>query len=135
MVMNYAWQINNFETHIRHTFNEFSLISTQTYTVDIFFSQKWKDHRLRIPNNMTFEYRVLDVEWLKHIWQPDSFFKNAKSIQFQTITVPNHYVWLYRDKTILYVIKLTLQLSCAMNFAIYPHDTQECKLQIESCKY
>lgn len=22
-----------------------------------------------------------------------------------------------------------------MNFALYPHDTQECKIQIESCKY
>ena len=28
--------------------------------------------------------------------------------------------------------RLTLKLSCAMNFLIYPHDTQECKLQMES---
>jgi hypothetical protein len=28
--------------------------------------------------------------------------------------------------------RLTLTLSCAMNFMIYPHDTQECKLQMES---
>lgn len=83
---------------------------------------------------MTYDYRVLDVEWLNGIWRPDTFFKNAKMVQFQQITVPNHYVWLYRDKTILYMMKLTLQLSCAMDFAIYPHDTQECKIQIESCK-
>lgn len=51
------------------------------------------------------------------------------------MTIPNHYMWMYRDKTILYMVKLTLRLSCAMNFAIYPHDTQECKLQMESCKY
>lgn len=44
-------------------------------------------------------------------------------------------MWMYRDKTILYMVKLTLRLSCAMNFAIYPHDTQECKLQMESCKW
>lgn len=30
--------------------------------------------------------------------------------------------------------RLTLRLSCAMNFMIYPHDTQECKLQMESRK-
>lgn len=106
----------------------------QTYTADIFFSQKWKDNRLRFPSNMTHGYRMLNVEWLKEIWRPDSFFKNAKSVQFQTVTVPNHYVWLYRDKTISYVMKLTLQLTCAMDFAIYPHDTQECKMQIESSK-
>lgn len=51
------------------------------------------------------------------------------------MTIPNHYVWLYKDKTILYMVKLTLRLSCAMNFMIYPHDTQECKLQMESCEF
>lgn len=83
---------------------------------------------------MTSEYRLLEVEWLKNMWRPDSYFKNAKSVTFQTMTIPNHYVWLYKDKTILYMVKLTLRLSCAMNFMIYPHDTQECKLQMESCK-
>jgi histamine-gated chloride channel len=83
---------------------------------------------------MTSEYRLLEVEWLKYMWRPDSFFKNAKSVTFQTMTIPNHYMWLYKDKTILYMVKLTLRLSCAMNFIIYPHDTQECKLQMESRK-
>lgn len=79
--------------------------------------------------------RLLEVDWLKHMWRPDSFFKNAKSVTFQTMTIPNHYVWLSKEKAILYMVKLTLRLSCAMNFLIYPHDTQECKLQMESCEY
>lgn len=106
----------------------------QTYAADIFFAQTWKDDRLRLPENFTSEYRLLEVEWLKNMWRPDSFFKNAKSVTFQTMTIPNHYMWLYKDKTILYMVKLTLRLSCAMNFMIYPHDTQECKLQMESCE-
>ena len=28
--------------------------------------------------------------------------------------------------------RLTLILSCSMNFELYPHDTQQCKMQIES---
>ncbi|KOB78171.1 Histamine-gated chloride channel [Operophtera brumata] len=82
-----------------------------TYAADIFFAQTWKDFRLRLPENMTSEYRLLDLDWLKHMWRPDSFFKNAKSVTFQTMTIPNHYVWLYKDKTILYMVKLTLKLS------------------------
>ncbi|XP_055678466.1 glycine receptor subunit alpha-2 isoform X2 [Lutzomyia longipalpis] len=109
--------------------------TSMTYAADIFFAQTWKDHRLRLPENMTSEYRLLEVEWLKHMWRPDSFFKNAKSVTFQTMTIPNHYMWLYKDKTILYMVKLTLRLSCAMNFIIYPHDTQECKLQMESLSH
>lgn len=38
--------------------------------------------------------------------------------------------WIYR----LSLLRLTLILSCSMNFALYPHDTQECKLQMESRK-
>lgn len=109
--------------------------NSMTYAADIFFAQTWKDFRLRLPENMTSEYRLLEVDWLKHMWRPDSFFKNAKSVTFQSMTIPNHYVWLYKDKTILYMVKLTLKLSCAMNFLIYPHDTQECKLQMESLSH
>ena len=77
----------------------------QTYTCDVFFAQSWKDNRLRLPDNMTSEYRLLPIEWLTEIWRPDSFFKNAKSVTFQTMTIPNHYIWLWKDKTILYMVK------------------------------
>ncbi|KAK8783961.1 hypothetical protein V5799_009674 [Amblyomma americanum] len=108
---------------------------SMTYAADIFFSQSWKDHRLRLPENMTADYRVLQTDWLERVWRPDCVFKNAKQVTFQTMTVPNHYIWLYRDKTILYMVKLTLTLSCAMNFASYPHDTQICSMQMESLSH
>ncbi|XP_023209426.1 glycine receptor subunit alpha-2-like isoform X2 [Centruroides sculpturatus] len=84
---------------------------------------------------MTSEYRLIEVEWLKNMWRPDSFFKNAKQVTFQTMTIPNHYIWLYKNKRILYMVKLTLVLSCSMNFASYPHDTQTCSLQMESLSH
>ncbi|KAF8771549.1 Glycine receptor subunit alpha-4 like protein [Argiope bruennichi] len=106
-----------------------------TYVADIFMSQSWKDYRLRLPENMTMKYRLLPISWLKRMWRPDSFFKNAKRVTFQEMTVPNHYIWLYSDKTILYMVKLTLLLSCSMKFEAYPHDTQICMLKIESLSY
>ncbi|XP_050707045.1 glycine receptor subunit alpha-4-like [Eriocheir sinensis] len=109
--------------------------NSMTYVADIFFAQSWKDHRLRLPENLNSSYRLLEVEWLKNMWRPDSFFKNAKQVTFQTMTIPNHYVWLHKDSTILYMVKLTLTLSCAMNYAIYPHDTQECRMQMESLSH
>ena len=77
----------------------------QTYAADVFFAQTWNDHRLILPENMTREYRLLPVEWLNLIWRPDSYFKNAKKVTFQTMTIQNHYLWLYKDKTILYMVK------------------------------
>ncbi|XP_076308661.1 glycine receptor subunit alpha-2-like [Tachypleus tridentatus] len=108
---------------------------SMTYVADIFMSQSWKDYRLRLPENMTSYYRLLPVSWLKRMWRPDCFFKNAKKVTFQEMTIPNHYIWLYYDKTILYMVKLTLLLSCAMKFESYPHDTQTCSLKIESLSY
>lgn len=55
--------------------------------------------------NLFFPSRLLEVDWLKNIWRPDSFFKNAKAVTFQTMTIPNHYMWLYKDKSILYMVK------------------------------
>jgi len=108
---------------------------SMTYAADIFFGQEWDDHRLKLPANMTSEYRLLPVEWLEEIWRPDSFFKNAKAVTFQRMTIPNHYLWLYRSKKIMYMVKLTLLLSCAMNFHKYPHDEQLCKMSMESLSH
>ncbi|GFS36974.1 glycine receptor subunit alpha-2 [Nephila pilipes] len=108
---------------------------SMTYVADIFMSQSWKDDRLQLPENMTSKYRLLPISWLKKMWRPDSFFKNAKKVTFQEMTIPNHYIWLYSDKTILYMVKLTLELSCAMKFEAYPHDTQTCSLKMESLSY
>uniref|UniRef100_A0A182JAN8 Neurotransmitter-gated ion-channel ligand-binding domain-containing protein n=2 Tax=Anopheles atroparvus TaxID=41427 RepID=A0A182JAN8_ANOAO len=108
---------------------------SMTYVADIFLAQSWRDPRLRLPENMSEEYRILDVDWLHSIWRPDCFFKNAKKVTFHEMSIPNHYLWLYHDKTLLYMSKLTLVLSCAMKFESYPHDTQICSMMIESREY
>ncbi|GIX89065.1 glycine receptor subunit alpha-3 [Caerostris darwini] len=61
--------------------------------------------------------------------------QKCKASHFQEMTIPNHYIWLYSDKTILYMVKLTLLLSCSMKFESYPHDTQICMMKIESLSY
>lgn len=92
------------QARIIHTFEVL-----QTYVADIFLAQSWRDQRLRLPESMG-HYRILDVEWLHEIWKPDSFFKNAKHVTFHEISVPNHYLWLYHDKTLLYMSKYVLVL-------------------------
>ena len=81
----------------------------QTYAADIFMSQSWRDSRLKIPamdsNSSRVGYRQLPLKWLDRMWRPDSFFKNAKQVVFQEMTIPNHYIWLYPDTRILYMVK------------------------------
>ena len=106
-----------------------------TFTTDLFLALSWRDHRLRLPPDWEADYRILDVSWVQQIWRPDCIFKNAKEVDFQTQTVPNHYLWLYKDKTLLYMVKLTAKLSCGMDFTDYPHDTQICFIMIESLSH
>ena len=42
---------------------------------------------------------------------------------------------LMRDGPLCSAGRLTLVLSCAMNFHYYPHDMQQCSMKIESCEY
>ena len=37
--------------------------------------------------------------------------------------------------SLLCLSRLTLILSCSMNFHLYPHDTQQCAMKIESRKW
>ena len=54
---------------------------------------------------MTKSHQLLPVEWLKQIWKPDPFIKEAKSVVMHEVPVPNHYIWLWKDNTILYMSK------------------------------
>ncbi|XP_045111265.1 glycine receptor subunit alpha-2-like isoform X3 [Portunus trituberculatus] len=129
---------NNLEVYTDSTVASYDIGNSQssgTFVADIFFAQSWRDHRLLLPSDMKKDYRLLELDWLDKFWRPDSFFKNAREVKFQTMTVPNHYVWLYKNFTLLYMVKLTLTLTCAMNFVVYPHDTQECKMQMESLSH
>lgn len=90
---------------IKKTLNYNFFFWFQTYVADIFLAQSWRDPRLRLPENMHEEYRILDVDWLNKIWRPDCFFKNAKKVTFHEMSIPNHYLWLYHDKTLLYMSK------------------------------
>ncbi|XP_045518617.1 glycine receptor subunit alpha-4-like [Pieris brassicae] len=88
---------------------------SMTYVADIFLAQSWRDPRLRLPENMHEEYRILDVEWLNNIWRPDCFFKNAKKVTFHEMSIPNHYLWLYHDKTLLYMAKSHIGFKSTQN--------------------
>ncbi|KAG1654707.1 Glycine receptor subunit alpha-2 [Nymphon striatum] len=108
---------------------------SMTYVTDIFLAQTWHDYRLRLPKNMKDQYRILDINWLKNIWTPDTFVKNAKKVTFHEMSVPNHYLWIHHNKDILYMAKMSLVLSCPMTFKNYPHDTQVCSMLIESLSH
>ena len=69
------------------------------------------------------------------VWMPDTFFRNERRGAMHNVLVPNLYVRLYADGTVLFSIRVSLTLSCPMNLKMYPLDTQKCPMQIASCKF
>ncbi|XP_065212738.1 glycine receptor subunit alphaZ1-like [Planococcus citri] len=108
--------------------------AAMTYSLDAYLTVAWIDHRLRLPNSSR-DYLILDPSWLKDVWQPDTVFKNAREVVFHERIIPNHYLWMLPNKALVYVAKLTLSLTCSMDFSYYPHDTQECDMRMESLMY
>uniref|UniRef100_A0AC34GVQ0 Glutamate-gated chloride channel n=1 Tax=Panagrolaimus sp. ES5 TaxID=591445 RepID=A0AC34GVQ0_9BILA len=105
------------------------------YQLQITYRQTWKDSRLAW-GNLTDEkqpYVILNSD--QKIWIPDTFFQNEKNAHRHNIDKPNIMVRVHHDGFVLYSVRLTMTLSCPMNFEYYPMDVQECELRFASYAY
>ncbi|XP_076314630.1 glutamate-gated chloride channel-like [Tachypleus tridentatus] len=99
------------------------------YTLDIYLRQTWLDHRLNLAIfvvNHTVTMSGKDI--ISRMWKPDLFFRNVKEAAFHFVTVPNMLLKISPEGVVLYSMRLTLRLSCHMNFRYNPLDTQRCHL-------
>lgn len=68
------------------------------------------------------------------MWMPDLFFSNEKEGHFHNIIMPNVYIRIFPNGSVLYSIRISLTLACPMNLKLYPLDRQICSLRMASCK-
>lgn len=66
---------------------------------------------------------------------PDLFFSNEKEGHFHNIIMPNVYIRIFPNGSVLYSIRISLTLACPMNLKLYPLDKQTCSLRMASCKF
>ena len=121
----------------------------------MYLNQYWKDERLSFSPE---EDKVLTLsgDFAEKIWVPDTFFANDKNrcvncyydlkmiIMMTTIlylssflhdvTEQNKMVRLHGDGAITYGMRFTTTLACMMDLHYYPLDSQNCTVEIESCK-
>ncbi|KAI8045979.1 hypothetical protein M5D96_002172 [Drosophila gunungcola] len=63
---------------------------------------------------------------------PDLFFSNEKEGHFHNIIMPNVYIRIFPNGSVLYSIRISLTLACPMNLKLYPLDRQICSLRMAS---
>ncbi|XP_063844113.1 glycine receptor subunit alpha-3-like isoform X6 [Scylla paramamosain] len=66
------------------------------------------------------------------IWKPDTYFNNVKDASVHKVTMPNILLRIDKNGDILYSMRVTLRLTCSMEFADYPFDEQVCGSVISS---
>ena len=101
-----------------------------TITMDLF--QYWNDERLMFGNRN--EYLVLVGDFIDRIWTPDTFIANDKFAYLHEVTETNKMLKIYGNGDIVYGMRFTTTLACMMNLRNYPLDSQNCTVEIESCK-
>lgn len=92
---------------------------------------------LEITSNNMFvpgRLKYLTLTEANRVWMPDLFFANEKEGHFHNIIMPNVYIRIFPNGSVLYSIRISLTLACPMNLKLYPLDRQTCSLRMASCK-
>uniref|UniRef100_A0A1I7S7V2 Gamma-aminobutyric acid receptor subunit beta n=1 Tax=Bursaphelenchus xylophilus TaxID=6326 RepID=A0A1I7S7V2_BURXY len=109
------------------------------FTIDFYLRQTWQDPRLAFGKlDLGFQKiksLTVGVEYLDRLWKPDTFFPNEKKSFFHTSTSHNSFLRIDPDGRVLLSQRLTVTATCPMQLKLFPMDTQECKLEIESYGY
>lgn len=99
-----------------------------TYKVQMSFRQRWNDPRL------VHQQPDLHLDPTK-IWTPDLFFRNELSGISHHQLKENSFCRVNRHGDIVYSRRITLVLSCPMDFHYFPYDEQTCIMEIASWGY
>nr|CAD7200063.1 unnamed protein product [Timema douglasi] len=80
----------------------------KTFLMDIYFRQTWRDPRLTfsIPGQ-----KELSLSWIfmDLVWKPDTYFMNGKKSYLHRITVPNKFLRLNYDGSVVYSMSSTAE--------------------------
>ncbi|XP_050733065.1 glycine receptor subunit alphaZ1-like isoform X1 [Eriocheir sinensis] len=101
------------------------------YSIDVFLRQRWHDQRLKLTGNRT-RITVQDPVMQAKIWKPDTYFNNVKDAEVHKVTMPNILLRIDKNGDVLYSMRVTLTLTCSMEFEDYPFDEQVCGSIISS---
>lgn len=104
------------------------------WRVQLTFRQTWTDERLKF-NDYNGQIRYINmIDGESQIWKPDTFFRNEKESHVHKLLAPNQLIRIHPDGNVLYSTRITLTLSCPMDFKYYPFDEQVCQISLASCK-
>ncbi|CAN7983052.1 unnamed protein product [Ixodes hexagonus] len=104
---------------------------TMDFTAQLYLRTRWRDSRLRYDEQQG-KVKYLSLSDSSKVWKPDLFFTNEKQSYSHVLLLPNVFLRINPTGDVLYSIRLTLKLACAMDFSRFPFDTQACSFSLAS---
>eukprot|EP00794_Sanderia_malayensis_P007100 gene7100-7903_t len=105
------------------------------FAVEIYLRQFWNDERLQLSKFNYTRPLFLNSESIKELWIPSTYFVKSKSAFRHHITTDNVLLRVSPNGDVFYSQRLSVTASCIMDLRYFPHDYQQCKLNMESYAY
>lgn len=103
----------------------------QSYTIDIHYTQKWSDHRLKYPPiNTTI---ALSVDWKNRLWMPSVFLTNSLNPNMLQLA-PLFLEIEANTSRLVSTTRQVVKLRCLMDLSSFPMDKQTCPIEFSLCK-
>jgi len=89
-------------------------LDDNSFRLQVTMRQEFNDSRLayRASDFAPEMINLVNEEEIENIWQPDTFVRNERSVQFHDALAPNRYLRVYPDGRVKTSQRVTLQLSC-----------------------
>lgn len=103
--------------------------------------QTWHAPDMVFPDGLFIEkddsgaFVVAPESVLEYMWSPDSYISSSRESHLTTTLRAPSMVQIYKNKTIIFKVRMYTRVACSSNFQWYPQDVQTCALTIESYKY
>jgi len=132
--------------HFSFSIREISEIrdSDQVLKIPMYFTVSWEENRLIIDqDHRSWEddstgpkgENTEEAETLDHLWRPNLEIYGLEDFQKHKILGEMAGLRITKDKRIKYDIKVTIEISCQMDFSEYPFDKHVCTFQVGSYFY
>uniref|UniRef100_A0AC35UB93 Cation transporter family protein n=1 Tax=Rhabditophanes sp. KR3021 TaxID=114890 RepID=A0AC35UB93_9BILA len=106
---------------------------TMDFEIDMYLALGWYDRRL--AHNCSHPILVTHKFIADRFFTPDLYFVNSRFAYLQEVTTPNFMLYVYPDGMIFKSMRIDATLSCVMDLKLFPWDSQECSIIIQSYAY
>jgi len=104
------------------------------YLLQITLIQQWQDSRLNVDEMIEVDFQFPPKGYVSItdslIWTPDIGFTNA--VGKKDVIGLDKYIRIYPNGTVVFSERISLVMTCNMDFKYFPHDTQCCNVTIEA---